>query len=75
MEQVLKLAYLIINGDIVEEVKIQTNKGAIISGIIRDVAWKKKDLSIEAKAGIYEARVMPIMVYGIKAHADHRETK
>lgn len=41
-------------GNMLEEVKMQTNKVATISGALKDVVWKTKDLSITAKTRIYE---------------------
>ena len=48
------------------EVKDQTIRGAHISGFLKDIVWRNKFMSTEAKAKIYKAAVRPIITYAVE---------
>ena len=79
IEQVMKFKYLgcqiTSDRNLTSEVREQTIKGAIISGCLRDITWRNKYMSTEAKIKIYKAAVGPIVTYGAETRADTERTK
>ena len=57
------------------EVRHQTNNSARISGLLRDVTWRNKYMTVESKIKIYKAVVRPIMTYSAETRADTTKTK
>ena len=50
-------------------VRHQTNNAAWISGLLRDVTWRNKYVTVESKIKIYKAVVRPIMTCGTETRA------
>lgn len=63
------------NGDIIEEVRMETNKIVAVSGWLKDAMWKNKDLSIKIKPRIYKTCTRPIMAYSVEIRPDRRKRK
>ena len=57
------------------EVRHQTNNAGRISGILRDVTWRNKYVTVESKIKIYKAVVRPIMTCGAETRAATTKTK
>ena len=79
LEQVTAFKYLggIISSDRTRymEVRHQTNNATRISGLLRDVTWRNKYMTVESKIKIYTAVVRPIMTYGAETRAANTKTK
>ncbi|XP_044760249.1 uncharacterized protein LOC123317707 [Coccinella septempunctata] len=79
IEQVSKFEYLGVEisdcGGLKAAVRKQANKAAYVSGCLRDVIWRNKDLRLDGKVRIYKACVRPIMTYSIETRADTAEAK
>ena len=48
------------------EVKDQALRCATISGCLKDIVWRNKYMSTEAKVKIYNAAVRPIITYSVE---------
>ncbi|XP_055378925.1 uncharacterized protein LOC129610383 [Condylostylus longicornis] len=79
VEQVMKFNYLGVETtayrDIKAEMSKQTNKASLISGCLRQVVWRNKYMSQEAKVKIYKTCVRPISTYALECRADTSITK
>lgn len=79
IDQVMCFDYLGVrihsDGNLKEEVRQQVNKAATISGHLKHVIWKNKDLSIECKSRIYKTCVRPVMTYAAETRPDSAVTK
>lgn len=79
VEQVMSFDYLGVNissyGSLHKEVVQQTNKAAVVSGCLRDVIWRNKEMSTNSKVRIYKSCVRPIMTYAAETRAESSKTK
>lgn len=79
IEQVTKIDYLGIEisgcGDWKEGVRKQANKASRISGCLRDIVWRNKDMRTESKVRIYKSCVRPVLTYAIETRGETAETK
>lgn len=79
IEQVMTFNYLgaitSSSRNLYEEVRLQANKAARLSGGLRDIIWRNKHMSIESKARIYRTTIRPVLTYAAETRADTRRTK
>jgi len=72
LEQVAEFRYLGVDiearGSMETEVRHRVGEGAKVLGALRGV-WRKRDLSVEAKMGMFEGIVVPSVLYGCEAWA------
>jgi len=72
LEQVVKFQYLGVDiearGSMETEVRHRVGEGAKVLGALRGV-WRKRDLPVEAKMGMFEGIVVPSVLYGCEAWA------
>ncbi|KAI4501059.1 hypothetical protein M0802_003862 [Mischocyttarus mexicanus] len=61
--------------NIIEEVRAQTRKTAMVSSCLRDIIWRNKYMSTNCKSRIYKTCVRPIMSYAIETGAETAATK
>lgn len=62
------------HGNLYNEVREQTMKGARISGCLREIVWKNKYLNTESKTRIYKTAVRPIITYAAETRSDTNRT-
>ena len=79
LEQVTTFKYLggIISSDRNTDIGVrqQTDSAARISGLLRDVSWRDKYMTVESKIKIYKAVVRPIMTDSAETRAATTKTK
>ena len=79
VEQVMAFKYLgchlTSDRNLYNEVKDQAIRGARMSGCLKDIVWRNKFMSTEAKVKIYKAAVRPIISYAVETRADTTRTE
>lgn len=79
IEQVMEFKYLgaqiSSQSNLYKEVRQQAQKGARISGCLRDIVWRNKYLSVESKTKIYKTIVRPVLCYAAETRAETSRTK
>lgn len=63
------------NKNLIEEVKEQATKASIISGFLKDIIWRNKNMNVESKIRIYKTCVRPILTYATETRAETKRTQ
>ena len=78
VEQVMAFKYLgchvTSDRSLYNAVKDQTIRGAGMSGCLKDIVWRNKFMSTEAKVKIYKAAARPNIIYAVETRADTTRT-
>jgi hypothetical protein len=79
IDQVMQFNYLGTRisswGNLAEDIRHQANKAAKLSGCLRSMIWKNRNMSIPSKVRIYKACVRPTLTYAAETRADTALTK
>ena len=64
--EVVKYLGVMISGDgrMEEEIRSRIGKAARVTGVLNEPVWKRKELSRRTKLRVYNAIVVPTLVYG-----------
>lgn len=58
-----------------EEIKQQANKTLRISGYVRDIIWRNKNMREESKIRLHKACTKPVLIYANETRAETSKTK
>lgn len=79
IEQVMLFNYLGATissfGNLTTEVRDQVTKANQISGCLRDIVWKNKNMTTKSKSRIYKTCIRPILTYTAETRPDTTKTK
>lgn len=79
IDQVMRFKYLGVetssDRNLIDEIRTQTNKSSQISGFLKDVIWRNKNMNIGSKVRIYKTCIRPILTYAAETRADTSKTK
>ena len=64
--EVVKYLGVMISGDgrMEEEIRSRIGKAARVIGVLNEPIWKRKELSRKTKLRVYNAIIVPTLVYG-----------